>query len=50
MILTVILIVLMVYFLGKYAIQEGGRIEKQKKFMILHLQDFQVSKKEFITI
>ena len=33
MIITVILIVLVVYFLGKYALQEGVRIEQQKKFM-----------------
>ena len=33
MIITIILIVLVVYFLGKYALQEGVRIEQQKKFM-----------------
>ncbi len=34
----------MVYFLGKYAIQEGVRIEKQKKFM-KDMENFDKKKK-----
>jgi hypothetical protein len=44
MIITVILIVLAVYFLGKYALQEGVRIEQQKKFM-KDMENFDKKKK-----
>tara|TARA_R100000664_G_scaffold18107_1_gene27094 strand:+ start:442 stop:582 length:141 start_codon:yes stop_codon:yes gene_type:complete len=44
MIITVILIVLVVYFLGKYALQEGVRIEQQKKFM-KDMENFDKKKK-----
>ena len=44
MIITVILIVLTVYFLGKYALQEGVRIEQQKKFM-KDMENFDKKKK-----
>ena len=44
MIITVILIVLVVYFLGKYALQEGVRIEQHKKFM-KDMENFDKKKK-----
>lgn len=44
MIITIILIVLVVYFLGKYALQEGVRIEQQKKFM-KDMENFDKKKK-----
>ncbi len=44
MIITIILIVLAVYFLGKYALQEGVRIEQQKKFM-KDMENFDKKKK-----
>ena len=31
--LIVIAVILGIYFLGKYAIEEGIRVERQKKFM-----------------
>ena len=31
--LIVIAVILGIYFLGKYAIEEGVRVERQKKFM-----------------
>ena len=31
--LILIVVILTIYFLGKYAIEEGIRVERQKKFM-----------------
>jgi len=31
--LILITVILVIYFLGKYAIEEGVRVERQKKFM-----------------
>ena len=31
--LILIAVILAIYFLGKYAIEEGVRVERQKKFM-----------------
>ena len=42
--LILIAVILAIYFLGKYAIEEGERIERQKRFM-KDMEDFDKYKK-----